>query len=347
MCADAPSQVDADLLFAPLANETSLLLAVSGGPDSIALMLLAALWSLRTQRRIAVATVDHGLRPGTHDEARRVGEWSHAQGFSHHLLTWCGAKPSTRIQERARQARYQLLVQCAHDIGATAILTAHHADDQAETILFRLTRGSGVAGLAGMAPASPMNGLRLWRPLLGVSKQQLEGVCVSAGHPFFRDPSNESPNFARTRLRRLLPILAQEGLDAAALLRLGARAAQAEEALAWSAERILSSLPSERRGDEFRIDARPLKSTPRELIRRVLAAQIAQVAPQKPLRLDRLEHAAERLEQALATGAKVRLTLGGAVITLDKGALTMKREQLRRNLPSGDGTPKDAKPKDE
>jgi tRNA(Ile)-lysidine synthase len=330
------ASIDADALFAPLASEGSMLLAVSGGPDSVALMLLAAQWSLRTKCDIATATIDHGLRPESHDEALLAGRWARAQGFSHHVLKWRGVKPSTRIQERARKARYQLLAQCAHDVGATAIVTAHHADDQAETILFRLTRGSGVTGLAGMAAVSSLDDLRLRRPLLGLRKQELEAFCVKAGHDFLRDPSNENPDFARTRLRLLKSSLAQQGLDSAALLRLGARAAQAEEALAWSAALILASSPPARGDDDddnvSRFDAFMLQTLPKELLQRVVAAQIARFGARQPPRLDRLESAAQRLVEALAAQSSLRFTLGGALVTLGKTELTIEREPPRRAL---------------
>lgn len=339
MCASAAS-IDADALFAPLASEGSLLLAISGGPDSVALMLLAAQWSLRMKRAIATATIDHGLRPESHDEALLVGRWARAQGFSHHVLEWRGVKPHTRIQERARKARYQLLAQYAHDVGASAIVTAHHADDQAETILFRLTRGSGVAGLAGMAAVSSLDDLRLRRPLLRVSKQQLEAFCVEADHDFLRDPSNENPNFARTRLRLLKSSLAQQGLDSAALLRLGARAAQAEEALAWCAARIVASSPHARGYDDgnvSRFDASMLQTLPKEFLQRVVAAQIARLGGRQPPRLERLESAAQRLSEALAAQSSLRFTLGGALITLDKTELTIEREPPRRALGRPEG----------
>jgi tRNA(Ile)-lysidine synthase len=332
MCADAPSPLDPNALFAPLANETSLLLAVSGGPDSVALMLLAAQSSLRTTCEIAVATVDHALRPESLDEARRVGQWARAQGFAHHILTWRGAKPDTRIQERAREARYQLLAQCARDIGAGAIVSAHHADDQAETILFRLTRGSGVAGLAGMASVSTLENLRLWRPLLQLRKAQLEAFCAAAGHSFMRDPSNENPSFARTRLRRLQATLAQQGLDTTALLRLGARAAQAEEALAWCTAHFLSAAQQKSDVGAFHCDAHLLQTLPRELLQRIIAAQIAALEPRTTLRLERLERATERLAEALASKANLRLTLGGAVLTLKKNTMTIEREAPRRSV---------------
>jgi tRNA(Ile)-lysidine synthase len=330
MRSSASSLIDVDALFAPLADEASLLLAVSGGPDSIALMLLAARWSLREERDIAVATVDHGLRPESREEAQRVGEWARAQGFAHHILVWQGAKPKTRIQERAREMRYRLLKQCAKEIGATAIVTAHHADDQAETILFRLTRGSGVAGLAGMSPISALDELRLYRPLLNLRKQELEAICIEAGHEFLRDPSNENPSFARTQLRKLQTTLAAQGLDSAALLRLGARAARADESLAWSAAHVAASTSARHRVSEACLDANLLRELPVELLQRIIATEIARMAPKTPLRLERLERAAQRLAEAIAVGQRYRSTLGGAILTFDGRNLAIVKEKPRR-----------------
>jgi tRNA(Ile)-lysidine synthase len=320
---------DPDRTLAPLADHGSLLLAVSGGPDSVALMLLAAHWSLRAARDIAVATVDHGLRPEAADEARQVGDWARGLGFAHHMLRWEGEKPRTRIQERARDARYRLLAGCAGEIGATAIVTAHHADDQAETILFRLTRGSSIAGLAGMAAVSSCDGMTLLRPLLGLRKAALEAVCAAHGHDFFRDPSNENPVYARARLRRLLTSLATEGLDPRALLRLGARAARSEAALAWSAAQIAASLPAEREEARFAVAAQALRTLPRELLQRILAIEIARVGSSTP-RLERLERATERVARALATGARLETTLGGAELILTADRLTIRPEPPRR-----------------
>lgn len=330
---DAP-ELDPDELLAPLAAAGSLLLAVSGGPDSVALMLLAARWSLRGKRQIAVATVDHGLRPGSCEEARRVGEWARQLGFPHHLLQWRGEKPKTRLQERAREARYALLTQCARGIGARAIVTAHHADDQAETILFRLVRGSAIAGLSGMAQRSALDGLALLRPLLGVRKAALEAFCEASRHPFVRDPSNENSAFARTRMRRLAGLLETEGLDPAALARLASRARRAEEALASCAARASAGLEAERDEGEFRARASALESLPRELLQRVLCAEIIRIGGQAP-RLERLERLTEKIAQAIAAKAGMKTTLGKSVIALGKGELTMKREPPRRR-PGGE-----------
>jgi tRNA(Ile)-lysidine synthase len=311
----------------------SLLLAVSGGPDSLALMLCVAHWRERARHAIAVATVDHGLRPEARAEAEQVALWAQAQGFTHHLLTWDGPKPSTRLQERARAARYALLAGCAREIGAAAVVTAHHADDQAETILFRLTRGSGIAGLAGMAPVSRLGDVALLRPLLGVPKSALVAICEAAGQPYVTDPSNLNDAYARARLRRLAPALAELGLDRAALLRLGARAARADAALATGAQALRGDALREAGPERAEFDAAALRAAPLELLQRLLAAEIARLAPDAALRLDRLERAAGRLEAALASGVDLRLTLAGLAIEAGPTRLVLRPAPPRRAEP--------------
>ena len=193
------SLASADALLAPLAEERALLLAVSGGPNSLALMLLASRWSLRDKMPIHVATVDHGLRANSREEAIFVAREAEALGFPHRLLVWEGAKPLTRLQERAREARYVLLAGCAAEIDPScAVVTAHHADDQAETILFRLCRGSGVAGLSGMSAVSTLDGLKLLRPLLDTPKTALEAICVE-GRAALCDRSRQRRSALRPR----------------------------------------------------------------------------------------------------------------------------------------------------
>ncbi len=217
--------------FAPLPRE-AVLLAVSGGPDSMALMgLAAAVAASDPGPALAVATVDHGLRAGSRAEAEAVAAAAGALGLAGHLLTWDGPKPATRLQERARHHRYALLVACARRIGATHLVTAHTRDDQAETVLFRMMRGSGLAGLAGMAPARDRDGIVHLRPFLDVPKARLVATCRARGWRFVEDPANGDPRFARARLRRLMPALAAEGLDAARFATLARRMGEAEEAL--------------------------------------------------------------------------------------------------------------------
>jgi tRNA(Ile)-lysidine synthase len=315
----------------------SLLLAVSGGPDSVALMLLVAGWPERRGREIAVATVDHGLRPGSREEAEQVGVWARALGFAPHLLEWRGAKPATRIQERARAARYGLLADCARKIGARAVVTAHHADDQAETILFRLTRGSGVAGLAGMAPVGRLGDLALLRPLLCAPKADLVRLCEAAGQPYFRDPSNANEAYARARLRKLAPALSELGLDRTALLRLGERAARADAALAAGAQALGDRARLETGPDASAFDAAALREAPLELLQRLLAGEISRLLPAAPLRLDRLERAAARVEAALRDGGALRLTLAGLVIDACPERLALRLAPPRRGGREADG----------
>jgi len=323
---------DADALFAPLAAEPALLLAVSGGPDSVALMLLAARWSRRPEKTV-VATVDHGLRPDAHEEAQRVAEWAQALGFAHCLLRWEGPKPATRMQERAREVRYALLAACARKIDPRcAVVTAHHADDQAETILFRLARGSGVAGLSGMAKASSLDGLKLLRPLLDLPKAALEALCNEARQPYFRDPSNENPKFARAKLRALAATLSQQGLDRDALLRLGRRAARAEEAIKASAAQAQERALAEREANRARFDSDALRELPLEILLRLLEGQILRLGAKAP-RLDRLERATEAVADALERRARLKLTLAEVLIEVAEAAVTLSRAPPRATRP--------------
>lgn len=318
--------------LALLAPYEKLLLAVSGGPDSVALMLLCAQWAARASHEIAVATVDHGLRADARAEAEQVGEWARSLGFAHHLSSWEGEKPQARIQERARTARYALLADCAKSIGAGAIVTAHHADDQAETILFRLTRGSGVSGLAGMAPRSSAHGpVPLLRPLLGFTKSELVEICQNAGHCFFSDPSNANDAYARARLRKLMPLLAEQGLDRDALLRLGERAARAEAALASCAAAAHERALAETAPALARFDAGALAELPLDILQRILGREIARLAPQAQLRLDRLERAADRLSRALGEKAPLRLTIADLLIESDGRNVILRPAPPRRS----------------
>lgn len=339
---DTFGSADLAARFAPLEQARGVLLAVSGGPDSVALMLLAHAWvqacsgagagqSRSTPVGLAVATVDHGLRPQSGQEAKAVANWAAALGLPHRILAWRGDKPATRVQERAREARYALLFAHALEIGADYILTAHHADDQAETILFRLLRGSGLSGLAGMSGAAPRGALIHLRPLLDCPKDALIAVCEAGGHPYFRDASNENLAYARARLRKLAPILAEEGLDRAALLRLGRRAARADMALDACMQRLRAALPATRVEGRFCAAIGAFKSEPAEILGRLIEAEIHTLGTNKPLRLDRLESLTASLQSALQRGAAWRGSLAGMALILDpRGVLAVCRENPRR-----------------
>jgi tRNA(Ile)-lysidine synthase len=239
------SAQDAKRLFADWKAAPAIILAVSGGPDSIALMWLAARWRRALARgpRLVAVTVDHGLRAEAKREARDVRRLARTLDLPHRTLRWTGTKPKTGLPAAARAARYRLLAQAAQAHGATHILTAHTRDDQAETLLMRMLRGSGIAGLAAMARESERDGVLLGRPLLNVSKSQLIATLNKAKVGFADDPTNRDTSFTRPRLRTLMPVLAAEGGDTRNLARLAsrlARANQAVEVLADGAERYLA-----------------------------------------------------------------------------------------------------------
>jgi len=321
-----------DALMAPLASATATLIAVSGGPDSTALLVMASEWARRRGARIFVATVDHRLRPESGREAADVARLSARLGVPHETLVWTGPKPSTRVQERARETRYRLLAEHAKAIGADAIATAHHLDDQAETVLFRLLRGSGVAGLAAMAATTERCGVTLARPLLDIAKADLVAFCRARGLPFVEDPSNDDPAYARTRLRALMGELAHEGLDAQNLARLARRAAEADEALAKMAAKAEAEL-----GDGP-IDAAALVSAPIAVVQRVLVRRIAQAGGRDEGRigLEKIEALALRLREAAEKGRTLAANVGGALVRLTaKGRLDFVKEPARRTVAGG------------
>ncbi|HEX2152268.1 MAG TPA: tRNA lysidine(34) synthetase TilS [Stellaceae bacterium] len=175
--------------------------AVSGGPDSMALMLLADRWARTHGGRAWGLTVDHGLRRESADESRMVGLWLGARAIPHEILPWAGPKPTSGIQEAAREARYRLLTAWCRSRFCLHLLAAHHLEDQIETHLIRRRAGSGVEGLAGMSAVRELRGCRLLRPLLAVRRERLAALLAAEGQPFLRDPSNLNPLFERARLR--------------------------------------------------------------------------------------------------------------------------------------------------
>lgn len=220
---------DLEALIAPDARFG---VAVSGGPDSLALLLLAA--AVRPGS-IEAATVDHALRPGSREEAEGVATLCAHLGVAHHVLTveWV-AKPQSAIQEQARSARYRLLAEWAEERGLGAIATGHQLDDQAETFVMRLARGSGVRGLAGIQRSSivPGSDLPLIRPLLGWRRSELVAICQASVLTPVADPSNEDDQFERVRVRRAL---GQAGwLDAKALAASARNLGDANAALDWA-----------------------------------------------------------------------------------------------------------------
>ena len=169
---------------------------------------------------MSVATVDHRLRAGSHDEALMVSAVCEGFGLDHIILSPAAPIEGASVQARARDARYGLLADHARLIGAAAIVTAHHRNDQAETFLMRAIRGSGVAGLAAIRARATIAGMTVVRPLLEFDRDTLGGIVRESGLPFVHDPANDDMRHDRTRIRDLLartPWLKPEGLARSAL----------------------------------------------------------------------------------------------------------------------------------
>jgi tRNA(Ile)-lysidine synthase len=332
---------EANALFSGLEDLRGLVLAVSGGSDSNALLVLAARWAsgLRKRRKhppnLAAVTVDHGFRPESKREALAVKRLARRLGVPHRTLSWRGRKPKTGLQEAARDARYRLLAQAAARTGYEYVLTAHTLDDQAETVLFRLARGSGLTGLAGMARAAPIPAgggaaIFLVRPLLRISKARLVATLRAAGVTHSEDPTNSDPRFTRTRLRALLPELAREGLDARGLSRLAARMRRAEATIEFAvaaARAALAPGPWRERGPIAFATAR-FADLPAEVALRLLGRAVTHAGNEGPVELGKLELLYDALRSARTP---LRRTLAGALITLSAERLTIERAPARRS----------------
>ena len=300
------------------------LLAVSGGPDSTALLHAAA--TAKGSFPVHAATVDHGLRPDAAEEARAVGRLAASLGIAHAILVW-DTPQRQRIQSEARAARYRLLAAHAAALGARTVLTAHTQDDQAETVLMRLTAGSGPAGLAGMPRERPLGlGLRLLRPFLDLPKADLVAYCERHGLPFLRDPSNADARFARARWRSVMPALEAEGLSAARLVKFAERLRRDEAALAAAAAALLEA--SARPADDgcVALDGEKLLTAPPAIALRAIDAALGWTMPEEaravPRRLERLERLVlDAMLPALARQEALRRTLRGVLVTVERSGL--------------------------
>lgn len=298
---------------------------VSGGADSLGLVMLAQGWAAERGGDVLALIVDHGLRPESAAEAALVGGWLGARGIAHAVLRWEGKKPVTAIQAAARAARHRLLAERCREEGILHLALAHHRDDQAETVLLRFARGSGIDGLAGMAPVRAAGAVRVIRPLLDLPHERLVATCRAFGQEWIEDPSNRNPRFARARLRAAGEALAAEGLDPPRLADIARRAARARNALECGTAALLAEAAEVHPEGWLRLDPKPLLNAPEELGLRALVRCIAATggAPYAPR-----DEAAERLLAEIGAGAFRGRTLGGCRVLARRGHLVIAREPV-------------------
>lgn len=288
--------------------------AVSGGGDSIALMHLLADWS--KGRRIMVATVDHGLRPGSAAEAQTVHRAATALGLHHTTLRWQRDNAEGNLMAQARDARLRLLSGWAlrHDLPAVAL--GHTRDDQAETLMMRLARGSGIDGLSGMAERRQAFDVTWLRPMLGVGRQDLRDWLVARQIDWIDDPSNENEDFDRVRIRKAIAAM---GLDAQALARAADHIRDARSALSHYAAKSADSATA--RNGALTLPRDAFRDAPPEIGRRLLIAGCRWITgADYPPRRATVQHA------LAAISAGSRVTLDGAIITPSGDRLRLARE---------------------
>jgi tRNA(Ile)-lysidine synthase len=324
-----------DALFSSVADAELIALAVSGGADSLALMLAAARWSqLRGGRpRIVVLSVDHRLRRGSAREAATVVAAARSLGLDAMVLRRKGAAPVADIEAAARRARYRLLFEAARAAGASHVLTAHHRDDVVETFLLRLQRGAGLFGLAAMRPSIAVGDVVLHRPFLDMPRGRLVATTAAAGLPPVADPMNADPRFARARIRQLMPLLARKGLDPAELAVSARRFADAADAVDAAATDFFTESV---RVDHLAVawlDAARFRSAPEEVRARVLVRLLLAIGggdyPPRGERLLSLLGAIEKHRRG-----RFKRTLAGTVIEACGGQFAFYRETGRDGLES-------------
>jgi tRNA(Ile)-lysidine synthase len=315
---------DPDLIFATIAGEAHVALAVSGGSDSMALLRLAHEWACSSPSpRLSILTVDHGLRLAAASEARQVAAWCEALGLSHHIFTWDGPRPLTGIQASARKIRYVLMTDWCQANGASLLLTAHTRDDQAETVLMRLMRTASIDSIAGIPRHGQWNGTRLFRPLLDHGREVLRDHLRKSGQAWIDDPSNDDPQFERVRLRAILPPLAETGITSERLAGLAADCSAVASELQRRAAAWINADADERDG-YCSLPREGFLALPPELRIRVLARVIGHYGGGGSAERDELL----RLLEAMAASAS-RWTLGGAVIWARRDRFLIGREAAR------------------
>ncbi|MEM6901905.1 MAG: tRNA lysidine(34) synthetase TilS [Pseudomonadota bacterium] len=297
----------------PLPAGARLAVGLSGGGDSSALTALLKQWAEANGATLTALIIDHKLRPGSDREAQATADYWRGQGLVVEVLTHDQAIPSSGIEEFARNIRWSLMTDWCAANDVTFLAIAHHAEDQAETLLMRLAKGSGVLGLAGMsARQGRHDGLTVIRPLLTVPRARLRAVCLQAGVPIVEDLANRDPRFQRTQLRDAADLLAGLGLAPDALGKTAARQREVAELI----DQLVSDAAAQTLQLDFdgaaRLDRSVWMTLESPLVRReLLARAISAVGGREyPLPVEAAEGLAERLMLEQSDGE----TLGGCLI---------------------------------
>ena len=297
----------------PFERAPRLAVAVSGGSDSLALTLLTADWARERGGEAVALTVDHRLRPDSLAEAQETGRWLAARGIEHHILSWRDAEPGPGLQAAAREARYRLLTGWCREHDILHLLLGHQRDDQAETLMLRLARGSGVDGLAAMAPCAFHADVQLLRPLLDFPRDDLRDYLRGLAQDWAEDPSNQAERFDRVRWRKFL---AEERISAERLALTARQLGRARQALEAACAALAADCVIIRGTGHAELSPESVAAAPDEVALRLLAALARTIGGGDfPPRLDGLE----RTLDAVRAGLSGRRTFAGCVFAPSRG----------------------------
>lgn len=310
----------------PFEARPHIAVAVSGGADSLCLAIMANRWTSRRGGSITALTVDHGLRPEAAEETRWLGRWLDALAIEHRILPWTGPKPRTGVQAAARRARYDLMNSWCRETGILHLLLAHTMDDQAETLLLRLSAGSGADGLAAMSAIRETPDVRLLRPFLGTPKTALVATLEAECQVWIEDPSNRDVKYARVRVRQALEDAAIRSRELALTAH---RFGRARVALEAAASQVLACSARVHPAGFAHLDRAKFEHAPEEIALRALSRVIAAIGGRDfGPRLDKVERLhGKMMDPADATSG----TLGGCRIIAEGDKYLICREA--RGLP--------------
>ena len=308
----------------PFQKGETVAVAVSGGPDSMALTRLVRVWAEYAGLVLVGLTVDHRLRSDAAREAEQVKTWFNGLNLDHHTLVWDDGDKIGQLdrspQAAAREARFDLMSRWCRDHGVQTVLVAHHADDQAETFLQRLLRGSGVDGLAAMSAKTVRQNIQVVRPLLNYSKADLEATCRAHKQSWIEDPSNVDEQFSRVRVRKLLAALQIEGLSSERLLDTVGHMQRAKAAIDHAVEKVFEQAKRPSHEGALELDLPVLMAAPEEVGLRCLARSLCDVSaadyPPRFERLSRVYHALDTADWSDRTLHGCQLRVSGDVITI-------------------------------
>lgn len=310
--------------FEPFEHQPRLAVGVSGGADSLCLLHCADAWARDRGGSAVALIVDHRLRSESADEAAMVAGWMAAAGVEHHVLRLHEAAPDGgNIEARARASRFDLLEAWCRDAGVLHLLLAHHREDQVETVLLRLARGSGAHGLAAMTPERSLRHLRVLRPLLDVPKARLVATLQARGLPWVEDSSNRDPRFDRVRLRQTLAAIAgDDALLTARIAHTAGAMRRTRRLLDAAIDRLLARAVTVSPLGYAAIDRRGLDGADRDLAARALGLVVAAVGgTPHPPRRESMLHWLE-----VIAGAGGGATLAGVQLTCWRGQWLVHRE---------------------